>query len=91
MQLLVRIVRSTRNYKPRLKHCLQTNYKPNSNLLLDPPSQVTQSYLPRVLTPRESELDAKARAVQEKVDAKLKRAKAKEAAASSEKEASASE
>ncbi len=40
--------------------------------------QVTQSYLPRVLARRESELDAKARAVQEKVEEKLRRAKRKE-------------
>lgn len=43
--------------------------------------QVTQSYLPRILEPRESELDAKARLVQSKIEAKLKKdenAKAKE-------------
>ena len=39
--------------------------------------QVTQSYLPKVLTPRESELEAKARIIQEKVDAKLKKEAAK--------------
>jgi len=33
--------------------------------------QVTQSYLPRILEKRESELDAKARRVQSKIDAKL--------------------
>ncbi len=35
--------------------------------------QVTQSYLPRILEQRESQLDAKARMVQEKVEAKLKK------------------
>ncbi len=35
--------------------------------------QVTQNYLPRVLTRRESELDARARSVQEKVEEKLRR------------------
>ncbi|TRY62968.1 hypothetical protein TCAL_06858 [Tigriopus californicus] len=35
--------------------------------------QVTQSYLPRVLTPRESELDAKAKKIQEKIEEKLRR------------------
>ena len=46
--------------------------------------QVTQNYLPQVMTPRESELDAKARAIQEKVEAKLKKQeeKKKEATAS---------
>merc|ERR1712110_1245973 len=33
--------------------------------------QVTQSYLPRILEKRESELDAKARRIQSKLDAKL--------------------
>ena len=40
--------------------------------------QVTQSWVPRVLTPRESELDAKARIIQEKVEAKLKKKKQQE-------------
>ena len=35
--------------------------------------QVTQSYLPRVLKPKESELDAKARKIQQKVEEKLAR------------------
>ena len=39
--------------------------------------QVTQSYLPRVLVPRESDLDAKAREIQQKVDAKLKKQREK--------------
>ena len=33
--------------------------------------QVTQSYLPRILEKRESELDAKARRIQSRIDAKL--------------------
>jgi cytochrome b-561 domain-containing protein 2 len=37
--------------------------------------QVTQSYLPRILEPRQSELDAKAKAIQAKIDAKLKNEK----------------
>ena len=39
--------------------------------------QVSQAYIPRMFEPRESDLDAKARMVQEKVDAKLKKAKEK--------------
>lgn len=35
--------------------------------------QVTQSFLPRVLTPRESAIDAKAKTLQAKVDAKVKK------------------
>ena len=37
--------------------------------------QVTQSYLPRILEPRESAVDTKAKIVQAKVDAKLKKDK----------------
>ena len=33
--------------------------------------QVTQSYLPRLLVPKDSAIDAKAKVVQAKVDAKL--------------------
>lgn len=39
--------------------------------------QVSQAYIPRMFDQRESELDAKARMVQEKVEAKLKKAKEK--------------
>lgn len=53
--------------------------------------QVTQSYLPRVLTPRESELDAKAREIQEKVEAKLKKQKEKKMKRKSQSEQSESE
>lgn len=35
--------------------------------------QVTQSYLPRILTPRDSAIDSKAKAVQAKIDAKIKK------------------
>ena len=37
--------------------------------------QVTQSYLPRLLVPKDSAIDAKAKVVQAKVDAKLKKEK----------------
>lgn len=37
--------------------------------------QVTQSYLPRILKPRESALDAKAKTIQAKVEAKIKKEK----------------
>lgn len=35
--------------------------------------QVTQSFLPRVLSPRDSAIDAKAKTIQAKVDAKIKK------------------
>ena len=37
--------------------------------------QVTQSYLPRILQPRDSAIDAKAKTIQAKVEAKLKKEK----------------
>merc|ERR1712203_630959 len=45
--------------------------------------QVTQSYLPRILEKRESELDAKARRVQGRIDAKLTKKAAKKSSKSS--------
>jgi uncharacterized protein YlxW (UPF0749 family) len=39
--------------------------------------QVTQAYMQKVLTPRESELDAKAKKIQEKIEAKLQKQKEK--------------
>jgi len=50
--------------------------------------QVTQNYLPRLLSQRESAADAKARNVQEKVEAKLKKAKEKKASTAKEDEES---
>ena len=47
--------------------------------------QVTQSYLPRVLTPRESESDAKSRQIQEKIEAKLKKQKERKTRSSTNK------
>ena len=43
--------------------------------------QVTQSYLPKVLKPKESELDAKARKIQQKIEEKLARKISKSSAA----------
>ncbi len=37
--------------------------------------QVTQSYLPRILKPRDSEIDKKNKEIQNKIDAKLKKPK----------------
>lgn len=53
--------------------------------------QVTQNYLPKILTPRESAIDAKNRAIQEKIDAKLAKKNSKKKNSVSKERSSASE
>lgn len=53
--------------------------------------QVTQSYLPKVLKPKESEQDAKARKIQQKIDEKLSRKANKQDSSQSEEDQASSQ